>query len=452
MSTRRAVAQGLAAASFALAVVVTAAGTGMAVPPPPPNPSDAEIDRSREAANSQAGRVGALTNQLAQAESRLVALQSDVEAKMEEANKALVDLETAQDDAAKARAEADAARRESDGANQAIDAARAQIDRFAAASLRQGSSVGSIPAYLSAKSPEDMLAKSGLLNAVSSSQLNVMDQLERARAAKANKDSLARAALERANIKQAAADKAKRDADGAQAIASQAQRDQVGRNQQLESERGTVEQALVQAQNQVGGLQAQRQRYQDWRAAKEREDAERARAAAEAAANQGGGGGSNNNNGGRPGGGGSARPPVVGGGSASTVISRALAQLGVVYAWGGGNAYGPTRGIADGGVADAHGDYRKIGFDCSGLMIYAFAGVGIKLPHYSGYQAQAGRRVPLSQMRPGDMLFWASGGRIHHVALYIGNGQMVEAPYSGSRVRVTSVRYGGIVPYATRLL
>ena len=134
------------------------------------------------------------------------------------------------------------------------------------------------------------------------------------------------------------------------------------------------------------------------------------------------------------------------------MINRALSQLGVPYAWGGGNAHGPTRGIHDGGVADAHGDYNKVGFDCSGLMIYAFAAVGKRLPHYSGYQATAGRRVPLSQKAPGDMLFWATRGRIHHVALYIGNGQMVEAPYSGSRVRIASVRYGGIVGYATRLL
>ncbi|GAB3884174.1 hypothetical protein GCM10029964_044780 [Kibdelosporangium lantanae] len=134
------------------------------------------------------------------------------------------------------------------------------------------------------------------------------------------------------------------------------------------------------------------------------------------------------------------------------MIARALAQLGMPYAWGGGNASGPTRGIRDGGIADMFGDFNKIGFDCSGLMIYAFAGAGVSLPHYSGYQATSGDRVPLSQMAPGDMLFWATGGRIHHVALYIGNGQMIEAPYSGSRVRIAPVRYGGIVPYATRVL
>jgi len=145
-----------------------------------------------------------------------------------------------------------------------------------------------------------------------------------------------------------------------------------------------------------------------------------------------------------------ARP--VGGGGVRTVIARALSQRGVPYAWGGGNANGPTPGIRDGGIADAFGDYKKVGFDCSGLMIYAFAGAGIRLPHYSGYQYLAGRRVPLAQMRPGDMLFWATGDRIHHVALYIGDGMMVEAPYSGGHVRVTPVRYGGIVPFVTRLL
>lgn len=60
--------------------------------------------------------------------------------------------------------------------------------------------------------------------------------------------------------------------------------------------------------------------------------------------------------------------------------------------------------------------------------------------------------MPLSQIKRGDMLFWRSSGQVHHVALYLGGGRMVEAPYSGSEVRVTSVRYAGIAPYAARLL
>ncbi|HEX3648264.1 MAG TPA: NlpC/P60 family protein, partial [Pseudonocardiaceae bacterium] len=105
---------------------------------------------------------------------------------------------------------------------------------------------------------------------------------------------------------------------------------------------------------------------------------------------------------------------------------------------------------------DMFGDFNKIGFDCSGLMVYAFAGAGVFLPHFSGYQYQSGEHVPLSRIRPGDMLFYSSNGRasgIHHVTLYIGHGQMVEAFESGRPVRVTSVRYyGGIMPYATRVL
>lgn len=129
-----------------------------------------------------------------------------------------------------------------------------------------------------------------------------------------------------------------------------------------------------------------------------------------------------------------------------TVVNRALSQLGVPYAWGGGDANGPTRGIRDGGVADAHGDYNKIGFDCSGLMIYAFAGIGEALPHYTGYQYTAGPQYPVAQRKRGDMLFWPG-----HVALYLGDGLMVEAPQSGDVVKISPVRMAGISPMVVRL-
>ncbi len=425
-------------AAAAVLVVSLGAGTAIAVPPPPPNPSDDQIAGSRAKANTQATRVGRLTNQVAQAEARLVRLQSDVELKMEDANKALVDLQTARDEARRAKADANAARAAADRADQAITDARKDLDEFAAGSYKQGSTIGSMSAYIGARSPEDLLARAQLLNAVSDSQLDALDGMEVARTDKANKDSAARAALALANQKEDQAQAAKVAADAATAAARQAQRDGVAAAKRLQGRKASAEAQLTEAQSAVSGLENQRRRYQDWLAAKQREDA----LLAQQAANGGGGGG---------GGGGAAAPPPSGG-SVRSVIDRALSQLGMPYAWGGGNAYGPTRGIRDGGIADLFGDYDKIGFDCSGLMIYAFAAAGYRLPHYSGYQARAGRQVPLSQKAPGDMLFWATGGRIHHVALYIGNEQMVEAPYSGSHVRIASVRYGGIVPYVTRLL
>ncbi|QYR16389.1 C40 family peptidase [Corynebacterium glutamicum] len=134
-----------------------------------------------------------------------------------------------------------------------------------------------------------------------------------------------------------------------------------------------------------------------------------------------------------------------------TVIARAMSQLGVQYAWGGGNANGPTLGIRDGGVADSYGDYNKVGFDCSGLTLYAFAGVGISLPHYTGYQYQHGTKVSPSEMQRGDLIFYGPGAS-QHVAIYLGDGQMIEAPNSGSVVKISPVRWSGMTESVVRLI
>ncbi|MDK6260097.1 NlpC/P60 family protein [Corynebacterium frankenforstense] len=134
-----------------------------------------------------------------------------------------------------------------------------------------------------------------------------------------------------------------------------------------------------------------------------------------------------------------------------TVIARAKSQIGMPYAWGGGDANGPTKGIRDGGVADSYGDYNKIGFDCSGLVLYAFAGVGISLPHYTGYQYQRGTKVDPSNMERGDLIFYGPAGN-HHVAIYLGDGQMIEAPQSGSTVQISPVRWSGMSASAVRLI
>nr|WP_093419292.1 NlpC/P60 family protein [Saccharopolyspora flava] len=416
------------------AVGLSATGTGAAVPAPPPNPSDAEIQSGKAEAQRTAGQAGELANRLAEAESRLVGLQSQVEVKMEDANKARVDLQRAESAYGQARTAADAAAAEARAAADRIEAQRTRLDHFAASSYRQGSKLGSITAYVGARNPQEMLERASLLDAISDSQLDVLDDLERARIEKVNKDSLTRAALNEAEAKRRAADEARAAAEAAQQAAIQARAEQTQQAEGLRSERDSVQAELDAARAHVSGLQAQRADYQQWQEDKARE--EQAAAASSVSGHQAG----------------SSAPASSSSGDVEAVISRALSQLGMPYAWGGGNSRGPTRGIRDGGVADSYGDYAKTGFDCSGLMIYAFAAAGVSLDHYSGYQAQAGKRVPLSQMRRGDMLFWDDGGAIHHVALYLGNGKMVEAPYSGSRVRVAPVRYSGITSYAVRVL
>lgn len=419
------------------AALVLFPGVAAAVPPPPPNPSDDQIGASRREADAKAARVGELTSRLTAAEAELQRLTDDVAHKMELANKARVDLEAAQDEAAKARQAADAARAEADAASQAVESARRDLDEFAAASYQQGSTVGSLSAYLGASSPEDLLARNQLLAAVGDANLNALDDVEWARSEKANKDAAARAALEVANQKQAAADQAKRDADSAHQVAAQAQQGQAAQAAAIEGDKARVESELSQALGAVQSLEGQRAQYNQWVEQKRREDEEAARQAALAAKPSA-----------------PVNQPVSapsGGGGVETVVARAMSQLGVRYSWGGGNYNGPTVGVRDWGVGDSYGDYYTVGFDCSGLMMYAFAGVGVYLQHYSGYQYNSGRKVPLAQMRRGDMLFWGPGGGTH-VALYLGGGMMVEAPYSGSSVRVAPVRYGGIMPYAVRLL
>lgn len=438
MLTRRNLCHWVATFVLAVSFLAVPPTAGLAVPPPPHNPTDGEIERSRQEAQEKAARVGELTNQLAAVEARLGQLTAEVELAMEEANRAQVDLQAAQDEARRAPAAAAVAHAEAAAARRAVEDVRRRLDAFASASYQRGSVIGSVGALIGSSSPEELLARVQMLDAVSAAQLDVLDDMERARVRLANKDSAARAALEEARARQEAAERAKVTADQARDAAVRAREEQSRRAAELEAVKAEVERQLVQAQEQVTGLEAQRRRYQEWLAAKEREEAAAAAAAVAAA--------------GRPGLGKptSSAPPASD--LVEVVVRRALSQVGVPYAWGGGDANGPTRGIRDGGVADAHGDYKKIGFDCSGLMVYAFAGAGIRLPHYSGYQAQAGRKVPLSQARRGDLLFWATAGRIHHVALYLGDGKMVEAPFSGGYVRVTAVRYTGIVSFAVRLL
>jgi cell wall-associated NlpC family hydrolase len=110
--------------------------------------------------------------------------------------------------------------------------------------------------------------------------------------------------------------------------------------------------------------------------------------------------------------------------SASTgaaAVQEAEAQIGKPYQWGGA---GPDT------------------FDCSGLVMWSYAQVGVHLDHWTGFQWEEGAHVAVSELRPGDLLFFAydtsDPNTIHHVGMYIGNGEMVEAPYTGADVRISS--------------
>ncbi len=153
------------------------------------------------------------------------------------------------------------------------------------------------------------------------------------------------------------------------------------------------------------------------------------------------------NVGGTPGGttntSGSRIPRASGRQAIEYVIKRAGSQMGVPYSWGGGTLDGPSKGVGDGANIN--------GFDCSGLMRYAFAGVGVLIPRFSGDQYNAGRHIPPDQARRGDLIFYGPGGS-QHVTMYLGNGQMLEASGSAGKVTVSPVRMAGMTPSLTRIV
>jgi peptidoglycan DL-endopeptidase CwlO len=113
-----------------------------------------------------------------------------------------------------------------------------------------------------------------------------------------------------------------------------------------------------------------------------------------------------------------ANPPPVPSGAAGA-IQAAESQIGVPYVWGG----------------ESPGQ----GFDCSGLVQWSWARAGVSLPRTSGSQYAATTHISLADIQPGDLLFYGPGGS-DHVAMYIGGGEMIEAPQTGSNVHITGVR------------
>jgi peptidoglycan DL-endopeptidase RipA len=425
--------------------------------------------------------LASLVAAVANVNQKLQDLGAAIQQQQEGVNKAILDVQTARDNAANAQREVDASQQRVEDADIAINAAQQRFDSFAAATYVNGPS----DSYLTASDPADILTTAAAGQTLSVSAQQVISDLQRARTEQVNKESAARLAKENA-------DEAVVDAEASQQTAVSALTDaqQTFRAQQAELDSLTAERAAAQAKldevrtwSAPAGGQAQpvaaavpSSPAADW----DRAPASNGRstgdwalwdptlpaipsafvsgdpiaiintilgyASTSAQVTQDLGRNFLQSLGLLPTDTGftnGAIPRVYGRNATEYVIRRGMSQLGVPYSWGGGNAAGKSRGIDSGS--------GTVGFDCSGLMLFAFAGVGIKLDHYSGSQYNAGRKIPSSQMRRGDMLFWGPNAS-QHVALYLGEGQMLEAPYTGSVVKVSPVRTSGMTPYATRLI
>ena len=427
------------------------------------------------------GGLPALVAAVANVDQKLQELGAAVQAQQEGVNKAIVDVQSARDNVAGAQLVVDASRRAVDDSTAAINSAQQRFDTFAASTYVNGPS----SSYLTASNPADILDTASAAQALAASSQQVVADLQRARTEQVNQESAARLAKQKAD--QAVVD-AQASQDAAVSALTSAQQmfsDQKGELNELTAERNAAAAKLAEARtwsvtvaDQPKASALQPNPSTNW----DRAPGAPAPAAANwdtslwdptlpaipsafvtgdpiAIINSVLGISSTSaqvtQNMGRnflqklglvptpTGYTNSAIPRVYGRQASEYVIKRAGSQMGVPYSWGGGNASGASRGIDQGA--------NTVGFDCSGLMLYAFAGVGIKLDHYSGSQYNAGRKIPSAQMRRGDLIFYGPNAS-QHEAMYLGDGMMLEAPFTGSQVKVSPVRTSGMTPYVTRLI
>lgn len=408
--------------------------------PSPANPTDQQIADAMGNKAAAAANVGALSAQLAQMQNQIDSLYADAQLKQELYNKAVIDLQASQDAAVAAQGAVSAAQG-------AVEAAQERFNQFARASYMAGSVGGTGGSLLTSTDPSSVLARADVRSYASANQLDAISALNKATVEKSNADAVARDAVNQQTAMKAAADSAMQEAVTALNGA-------VGQKQTLDAQMVLIQQQLAAAQIALTGLSDQRAAYEKWQVEEAaRVAAEQARKAAEAAAALAAAKSGSSNV--------SQQVAATPSGSwtaelGQQAVAEARGWLGQAYSWAGGNVSGPTFGVNSPGT-DGYNDSTVYGFDCSGLMLYAwYQAAGLRMPHYAASQYGYGSVHPSnSSLVAGDLLFYSTNGKvagIHHVAMYVGNGQMIEAPNSGATVRVTSVRLGGDYFGATRVL
>jgi cell wall-associated NlpC family hydrolase len=426
-----------------VAVVAGAVIAGLAGPPAvadradPTYPSLGEVARSRTHEQQTTQRLAAIEAQLAGASSRLEQVATQTARAVEAYNGAVYRLRLARSAAAAAQ------HRYLRAAAAALEA-RADLGRLAATSYRSGGDLAVLAVVLDANGPRDLLDRASFLEYVGSYKQEVWRRSEAAQRRAAVLRAKADAALQAHRAAAHVVGQAKARAEAALAAQRQqheriaveraglltqlaaARRTTTALEQQrqagIEAVRRAAEQAR-QAERARRAAQARRAAAAEARRAEQRRAAEAEAAAAARAAAGSARGRIRPSTRRSP----TADPPVSRrarhlAGAAERAIAYALDQLGKPYEWA---ADGPDS------------------FDCSGLTMRAWQAGGISLPHYSVAQYEQSTRIPLDEVRRGDLVFFAGDPgdhrTIYHVGLYIGAGRMIEAPYTGANVKISSI-------------
>jgi cell wall-associated NlpC family hydrolase len=413
----------VAGLAVAVSCLVAVPGTATAAPR---NPSDTQISQAQQAKTEAAARVGEINAKLAQA-------RASAEAAHQAALVALQDYEDKQAAYESAQVAADAAAAAAAAAAADLAAGRDDVVAFARASFMRGNTAPGMAALLTAGGPAELIQRAALLDAAGTHKTDVVTELTALEVQAAAADRSAHQAVEEAAFIKSEAETLLASAQS-QEISARAQADEIDRQEDsLQTELQAAEQVLY-------GLEGAR-------TAAQQEAARQAAAAAEAAARPST---PTSDPAPRPVTGSPAGPPSTS--AAQTAIAAARTQLGVAYSWGGGGSSGPSYGIKP--------DTQVFGFDCSGLTQYAYARAGIAIGGTSRDQwwLNRNKQVALGDLQPGDLLFWGGNRNdymsITHVAIYIGGGQMIEAPDRGEVVQVARARtssstyFGAVRPSA----
>jgi cell wall-associated NlpC family hydrolase len=263
------------------------------------------------------------------------------------------------------------------------DERRLQLQAYAVSAFIDGNDGGGAAAAVDTEEEQDVPIRMGYIDTVSGNQQQLIEELN------ATEDDVA-VRVQELEQAQAEAEALVEEIDQATEEAQQA----IDEQEQLQSQVDAELEALIEEE-------------------REREAAERAAAAAAAQqAEQGGGGGGGPSAGPTP----VNLPPPPPASGAAGAVAAARSRIGAPYQWG---AAGPNS------------------FDCSGLTMWAWAQAGRSLPHNSGAQYSATRRVSASDLQPGDLVF--HGSPIHHVSIYSGGGMVIDAPHSGATVTERSM-------------
>jgi cell wall-associated NlpC family hydrolase len=440
---------------FASAVGLLASeGVSATAAPKPPKPvpvtTQGDVNAARNNRDAKATQVGVLSAQIADEENQIQILQGKKEQAEQKYALARSKLDAAKQAEAKSTARLQKATHD-------VEAAHDRFVRSVQASYMGGDLDGTAGTMLTATDPNALLEQSALQQYMAAHKADAVGQYESATVARSNDQAAAKRDV---LARQQAEKNAQAARDAAFAAVVQAQQQQAA----LEASKAAKQRELETAQLNLMTTASDRARYLNYvkqkkayaayQARQAELAAERAAAAAAAArarhSHRGGGGGG--------GGSWSSGPSAPSGGSWTAAkgrraVNRAMSQLGVPYAWAGGGVGGPSYGVCDSSNG-APNDCNVRGYDCSGLAMYAW---GQSWDHYAATQyRQAGSYHPsLGNLKPGDLLFWSFNGSvsgIHHVAIYKGGGQIIQAPESGSYVMVSSMYAPGSIFGATRPL